>query len=69
MVVVWCLWCGVWVVLLFVLCVLVVCVLLLLFVCVLCVVWHAENRRVKIPTRVRVSIQNVPVCTGTTFTC
>ena len=29
-------------------------------VCVLvCVVWHAENRRVWIPTRLRMSIQNV----------
>ena len=31
--------------------------------------WHAENPRVKIQNALRVSIQNVPVCAGTTRTC
>ena len=54
-----------------------VCLFVCSFVCVWCVfgvrcvfgVWHAENRRVQIPTRLRVSNQNVPVCTGNTSTC
>ena len=36
---------------------------------VACVVWHAENVRVWIQKRLRVYVQNVPVCIGTTRTC